>query len=100
MPETPETPEEREIRANKIALVVANVEITQRDLAIIKEADKRGGTAEVYNLEHPTVKQVIVKGLVRSCKLRCGPLALPVDEPGITLTAFGKQVVQTWKDQQ
>ena len=78
--------------AHDLVGIVAGIGITRQDMDIIRAAERQGGTLEVISLEHPAVRQLISKGLVRSCKLVAGPLGLPIAEPGIKLTDFGKKV--------
>jgi hypothetical protein len=83
---------EKERRANTVVLTMGGVDITRRDVAIVMRAARENNTVEVISLDHPFIRQVIGKGLVRPCKLRCG--IMPVAEPGITLTEFGRKVAE------
>lgn len=78
-------------------IVYAGVSVTKQQLRLLEHAVKNGGTTEVITLEHPAVKDLIQKGLIRTCRLRAGPLGIYVDEPGVTLTQFGKNFIKEVK---
>jgi hypothetical protein len=86
---------EREAKANEVQFIAFGRLVTRRNLTFLRALQKNGGTIEVTSLDHPPVADLIGKGLVRSCRLRAGPLGVYLDEPGITLTPAGKDVLNT-----
>lgn len=83
-----------------IVATVAGIDITRHEMSVVQHAGKLGGTTEVITMEHPVIKSLITKGIFRACKLRAGPLALPIAEPGIKLTQFGEKVYAETKPQE